>query len=114
MVAVSRVNACRGCTFVHERWAARAGVSAEELEATGLGDFVDLDERSRAAVLFARARAESRFRRPVPAEIAANAAARLTARELEAVEAVARMIALANLTASTIERPAEHVSSLRH
>ena len=36
MVAVSRVNACGGCTFVHQRWALRAGVSSEELEAIGL------------------------------------------------------------------------------
>ena len=48
MVAVSRVNACGGCTFVHQRWALRAGVSSEELEAIGLGDLAALDERSRA------------------------------------------------------------------
>jgi AhpD family alkylhydroperoxidase len=36
MVAVSRVNACGGCTFVHQRWALRAGVSSEELEAISL------------------------------------------------------------------------------
>ena len=41
MVAVSRVNACRGCTFVHERWALRSGVSADELAAIGLDDLRD-------------------------------------------------------------------------
>ena len=55
MVAVSRVNACAGCTWVHERWVLRAGVSAAELEAIGLGDLARLDERSRAAVVYAAA-----------------------------------------------------------
>ncbi len=102
MVAVSRVNACRGCTLVHERWASRSGVSAEELAAIGLEDLAALDDRSRAAVLFAIARAESRFHDPVPAAVASQAADRLTPAELAAVEAVARAMALANLSVNTI------------
>ncbi len=103
MVAVSRVNACRGCTHVHERWAIRAGVASEELEAIGLGELAALDDRTRAAILYATALAEARFRGPVPAEVAAAAAAQLTKRELAAVDAVARAMALANLSVSTTE-----------
>jgi len=103
MVAVSRTNACRGCSLVHQRWALRAGVSADELESIGLGDLAALDERSRAAVLYASAAAEKRFREPVPAEIAAYAEERLTSDELTAVETIARAMALANLSASTTE-----------
>jgi AhpD family alkylhydroperoxidase len=103
MVAVSRVNACAGCTFVHQRWALRAGVSSEELQAIGLGDLAALDERSRAAVVYASALAEARFGRPIAPEIAAAAAERLSVDEMSAIEAVARLMALANLSVSTAE-----------
>ncbi len=121
MVAVSHVNACRGCTFAHERWAGRAGVSAEDLRAIGLGDLEDLDERSRVAVAYAAALAEARFREPVAADLAARASDRLTPGELAAVDAVARAMALANLSSNTFEgllgrlglsRPAEPRSSV--
>ena len=102
-VAVSRVNACSGCTFVHERWALRAGVSDAELRALELGHLQDLDARGRAAVLYASARAESRFRGPVPDDVAAAARASLSSRELAAVDATARAMTVANLSVSTAE-----------
>ncbi len=103
MVAVSRVNACRGCTRVHERWAIHAGVSAEEVAAIGLGDMAPLDDRSRVAVVYAAALAERRFRSPPPRAIAIAAAEHLSKGEIAAVEAVARAMALANLSVSTTE-----------
>jgi AhpD family alkylhydroperoxidase len=103
MVAVSRVNACRGCTYVHERWAGRAGVSAADLEAIGLGDLDQLGERDRVAVAYAAALAQARFRRPVDPELRAAAGEHLTPRELAAVEAVARAMAVANLSVNTTD-----------
>lgn len=103
MVAVSRVNSCRGCTFVHERWAGRAGVSQEDLYAIGLGDLDSLDARDRAAVAYAVALADKHFRGPVVAEVAAAAAEHLTSEELAGVDAVARTMAVANLSANTAE-----------
>ncbi len=103
MVAVSRVNSCRGCTLVHERWANRAGVSSDDLEAIGLGDLGALDDRNRAAVAYAAALAEARFRGPISADLAASAADHLAPDELAAVDAVARAMALANLSANTAE-----------
>ena len=103
MVAVSRVNACRGCTFVHTRWALRSGVTSDELDAIGLADLGRLDRRSRAAVVYATALAEARFRTFPPPDVTAAVAAELTPAEIEAVVAVARSMALANLTASTAE-----------
>jgi AhpD family alkylhydroperoxidase len=103
MVAVSRVNACRGCTFMHTRWALRSGVTPDELDAIGLADLGRLDRRSRAAVVYATALAEARFRTAPPPDVTAAVAAQLTPAEIEAVEAVARSMALANLTASTAE-----------
>ena len=101
MVAVSRANSCRGCTLVHERWAIRAGVTSDELAVIGLGDLAALDDRTRAAVVYATALAEARFRGPIPADVAANAGDQLTPPELAAVDAVARAISLANLSVST-------------
>lgn len=103
MVAVSRVNACRGCTRVHERWGIRAGVSSDELKAIGLGDLATLDDRDRAAIVYATVLAEAHFRGPIPADVASNAADQLTAPELAAVDAVARAMALANLSVNTTE-----------
>ena len=101
MVAVSRVNACAGCTQVHQRWALRAGVTADELDAIGLGDLAALDGRSRAAVVYAAELAEGRFRVPVSPDAKAAACEHLSASELAAVEATARAMALANLAVST-------------
>lgn len=103
MLAVSRVNACRGCTFAHTRWALRSGVTHAELEAIGLDDLGRLDRRSRAAVVYAIALAETRFRSPPRPDVAEALVAELTPAEIEAVEAVARMMAFANLSASTAE-----------
>jgi AhpD family alkylhydroperoxidase len=103
MVAVSRVNSCRGCTFVHERWADRAGVSPADVEAIGLGELGALDDRNRAAVAWAAALAEGRFRAPAPAGLAAAAADQLTPNELAAIDAVARAMALANLSVNTAD-----------
>jgi len=103
MVAVSRVNACRGCTFAHQRWALHAGVSTEELRAIELGELAPLHDRSRAAVAYATALAEHRFHRPPPDDIAAAATLHLSPTERAAIEAVARLMALANLSANTAE-----------
>jgi hypothetical protein len=87
---------------VHERWAFRSGVTSGELAAIGLDGLAMLDDRSRAAVLYATARAESHFSGPVPPGVAAGAPSWLSPRELDAVEAIARAMALANLSVSTV------------
>lgn len=110
MVAVSRINACEGCTYVHERWALRAGVSDEELHGLELGDLSGLDGRARAAVVYASARAEAGFKGPVTPEVI-SASSGLTPREVSAIEAVARAMTLANMTVNTTESLLE---KLRH
>lgn len=101
MVAVSGVNACAGCTHVHNRWALRAGVSDRELAGLGLGDLAHLDARSRAAVVFVVDRAEHRFQGSPAPELELAAREQLTARELQEVEAVGRAMALVNRSVST-------------
>jgi AhpD family alkylhydroperoxidase len=103
MVAVSEANACAGCTRVHQKWALRAGVPDENLEALGLGNFSGLDARNRAAIVFAVDRSQSGFTGEPPPEIAEAVAGRFTTTELEEIEAVARAITLANLTVGTAE-----------
>lgn len=106
MVAVSRVNACAGCTSVHQRWALRAGVTRAELEAIGAGDLAVLDPATRAAVVYASERAERRFQSPVGSDVASAALAHLGHQQLRQVDAVARLMALANLTANSLRASA--------
>ena len=111
MVAVSRANGCRGCTSVHEAWALRAGVSAEELEQIGAGDFVSFSMEDRAAIVYATALAEAGFGE-IPADIQALVDGHLDRRRQGDVEAVARVITLANLSVNTTAAVAGH-SALR-
>ncbi len=105
MVAVSRANACAGCTQVHQRWALRAGVSDAELDALGLGELARLGARDRAAVVFAVERAQQRFVGSPSPEVAAAAGEHLSPGELDEVDAIARAMTFANLTVSTIVGP---------
>lgn len=100
MVAVSRANACEGCTRVHEAWALRAGVSDEELEQIGAGELGLLPAEQRAAVVYGAALAEARFGE-LPPDVRAMANQQLDARQRHDVEAVARLMTFANLTVNT-------------
>ena len=102
MVAVSQVNACGGCTRVHRHWALRAGVPFAELEALLTGDLEHLDPRSRAAVSYAVDRAELRFEGSASPGIERSAREHLSASELKQVDAIARAMALANLSLNTL------------
>lgn len=104
MVAVSEANACAGCSRVHQRWATRTGVSERELEALGLGDLARLDERSRAAVVYAVDRSQARFSGEPSPEILEVTANWFGPGELFEIEAVARAMTLANLTVSSLAR----------
>jgi AhpD family alkylhydroperoxidase len=108
MVAVSKVNACAGCTWVHQRWALHAGISPTDLDAIGAGDLTAVDPVTRAAVVYATERAERGFRSPVDPDVAAIALARLGRPQLRQVDAVARLMTFANLTLNTLQaaRPA--------
>lgn len=66
MLAVSRVNGCRYCTYGHSRAALKAGVPAEELSRLLAGDLGVVPADEAAAVVFAQHYAES-GQRPDPA-----------------------------------------------
>lgn len=110
MVAVSRANACRGCSLVHHRWALRAGVTHEELDSIGLGDLGALDDATRAAVVYATERAAAEFQSEPPQDVTTTARLHLGDKQLEQVDAVARLMSFANLTLNTmvgVTRPSE-------
>jgi len=108
MVGVSRANACAGCSRVHQRWAIRAGVTDEELEALGLDDLARLDPADRAAVVYAVERSTAGFPGPVGApsedpEVNAAIGRHFSAEQTRQIDAVARGITFANLTVGTAE-----------
>jgi AhpD family alkylhydroperoxidase len=100
MVAVSRANACAGCTRVHEAWALRTGVSAEDLERIGAGELAPLPVQQRAAVVYAAALAEAGFGQ-IPPDVQAVADQQLDGRLQRDIEAVARLMTFANLSVNT-------------
>jgi len=104
MVAVSRANACSGCTTVHQRWALRAGVTPDELYSIGLGDLAALDHATQSAVVYATERAAQQFRSEPQPDVTTTAQLRLGEKQLEQVDAVARLMSFANLTLNTMTR----------
>jgi len=108
MVGVSRANACAGCSRVHQRWAIRAGVTDEELDALGLDDLARLDPADRAAVVYAVERSTAGFPGPVGGpsedpEVNAAMERHFTPEETRQIDAVARGITFANLSVGTTE-----------
>ena len=102
IVGVSEANACAGCTRVHQRWAVRTGVSEDDLEALGLGDLARLDERSRAAVVYAVERSQQNFAGSVDPEVKRAVTQHFGADAIEGIDAVARGIDSANLSVSGV------------
>jgi AhpD family alkylhydroperoxidase len=108
MVGVSGANACAGCSRVHQRWALKAGVSDDELEALGLDDLARLTPADRAAVVYAVERSSNDFPGPVGApsddpDTAAAMALHFGPEGTRQVDAIARGITLANLSVGTAE-----------
>ncbi len=97
MVAVSRANSCRECTRVHEAWAVRAGVSADELTRLGAGELAYTPADQRPAVVFATALAEASFG-PLPIEVRALVDDHVDTERQRDVEAIARLMTFANLS----------------
>ena len=100
MVAVSCTNACRQCTRVHETWALRSGVSADELQRLGAGELAAMPAEHRPAVTYATALAEGRFTSLSP-DAQAIADAHLDRKLQRNIEAITRLITFANLSVNT-------------
>ena len=83
-------------------------MAGEELEAIDRGRVDLLDRRSQAAIAYATALATARFLADRH-DLEAGAAEALIPPEIEAVEALARMITFANLTVNTAEAVIDRV-----
>jgi AhpD family alkylhydroperoxidase len=100
MVAVGRANACGACTRVHEAWALRAGVSAEDLEQISAGGLPLIIPEEGLAVVYATALAEARCGRVHP-DAQPVADAYLGVERQRDIEAIAQLMTFANLSVNT-------------
>ncbi len=102
MLTVAQTNGCRYCSYVHQEWAIRTGVSDEEiaqLEGVAPATF---DRTKWSALAYARALAEADFGQ-VPEEISQEVAKYYTRGDRRNIETVARAMSIANRSANTVD-----------
>jgi AhpD family alkylhydroperoxidase len=108
MLAVTRVNGCRYCSYAHTRLAWQAGVSETELSDLLAGEFSHLPEHELVALMFAQHYAEQADR------YAAAAWQRLQdtygGEAASAILAYIRMITFANLYGNTFDALLERLA----
>ncbi|MBN1888679.1 MAG: carboxymuconolactone decarboxylase family protein [Thermoflexales bacterium] len=101
MLAVTAVNGCRYCSYVHARHALVEGMSSEEVKALQTGELANSPPEELAALLYAQHWAETRGK-PDPA-----ARGRVTEQygeeKVEAIELTLRTIQMANLLMNTLD-----------
>ncbi|OQB42714.1 MAG: Carboxymuconolactone decarboxylase family protein [Candidatus Hydrogenedentes bacterium ADurb.Bin179] len=102
ILAVTAVNQCRYCSYVHTRAALKSGVSREEVEGLFAGVFDAEPEEERVALLFAQHWAETRGN-PDP-EMTDRLKETYPPETVESIYAVMRMINLSNLFGNTVDR----------
>ena len=102
ILAVTAVNQCRYCSYVHTRAALKSGVSREEVDGLFAGAFDAEPEEERVALLFAQHWAETRGN-PDP-EMTDRLKETYPPETVEAIYAVMRMINLSNLFGNTVDR----------
>ncbi|BBX30112.1 carboxymuconolactone decarboxylase family protein [Mycolicibacterium alvei] len=102
MLTVARTNGCRYCSFVHQEWAIRAGVSDEEIAQLEGTDPAHFDRARWSALVYARSLAESNFQ-SVPAEVLADVGKHHSRGEQRNVEAVALVMHIVNRSANTMD-----------
>lgn len=101
MLAVTSVNDCRYCDWVHTGLALEAGVDLADLHATLSGDGRRLSERDAAAVFYAQHFAETQ-RQPT-AQARARLHAHFSPAEVRELEAFIDLIWFANLSGNSAD-----------
>ncbi|MBI2570163.1 MAG: carboxymuconolactone decarboxylase family protein [Candidatus Schekmanbacteria bacterium] len=100
-VAVSEVNECRYCTFVHGEWARWLGVPGEEIDALAAGARGDGHGSALAvAIAYARALADTGT---LPAELAAMTRSHFTEEQRRQLEVVVRAMSIAGRAGNTAD-----------
>lgn len=101
MLAVTAVNGCRYCSYLHARRALVEGMSSEEVEALRSGELANSPPEELPALLYAQHWAETRGK-PDPA--ARRRVIEQYGREkVDAVELTLQMIQMGNLLGNTLD-----------
>jgi AhpD family alkylhydroperoxidase len=102
MLTVAQTNGCRSCSYVHQEWAIRAGVSNEEIAKLEGADPATFDRVKWSALAYARALAEADFGQ-VPEKISQEVSKYYTRGDRRNIEAVALVMSIANRSMNTVE-----------
>ncbi|MHB0876278.1 MAG: carboxymuconolactone decarboxylase family protein [Anaerolineae bacterium] len=101
MLAVTQVNGCRYCSYVHSRMALRAGVTADEMERLLALEIGTFPEGQSVALAFAQHYAESDGK--PDAEALARLESYYGAKMARDIIAYIRVITFANLSGTTVD-----------
>lgn len=101
MLAVTQVNGCRYCTWLHSRVARGVGVSSEQVDALLQGELADTPEDEREALVYALHWAESGGR-PDP-DLQERVEQRYGLELTRAIEMSMQLIQVGNLFGNTVD-----------
>jgi AhpD family alkylhydroperoxidase len=111
MLVVTGVNECRYCSYVHAREALAAGVPSEQIEALAAGAFDGSPAHEAPALLYAQHWAEADGQ--PDREARQRVLQRYGDERLESIEAVLRLMRMANLLGNTVDYLLYRISSGR-
>jgi AhpD family alkylhydroperoxidase len=100
MLAVSRLNDCRFCSWGHQEWAHISGVSDEELAHIEQLDPAGFDRKKWVAISYVRALVTANFGRVQP-ELRRAMQHKYSSREIREIELIARVMDIGNRGANT-------------
>ena len=102
MLAVSRLNDCRFCTWGHQEWAHLSGVSDEELAQVEQLDPKGFNRRKWLAITYIRALVKEDFRRVQP-QLRRAMQHKYSPREIRDIELIARVMDIGNRGGNTFD-----------
>ncbi len=102
MLAVSRLNGCRYCSWGHHEWAQISGVSNEELAQLEQLDPAGFDRRKWLAISYVRALVKEDFARVEP-ELRRAMQHKFTPDEIRKVEVIAKVMDIGNRGSNTFD-----------
>ena len=100
MLAVSKLNDCKYCTWGHHEWAHAAGISEDELDHIEHGDPEGIDRAKWVAISYVVALI-SLDKSNVPSELTQEMRANYSAREIKEIELIAKIMDVSNRAANT-------------
>jgi AhpD family alkylhydroperoxidase len=102
MLTVAQTNGCRYCSYVHQEWAIRTGVSDDEIAQLEGTDPAAFDRAKWSALVYARSLTEHDFGR-VPADILEDVAKHYSPSKRRNIEAAAVVMTIVNRSANTMD-----------